>query len=271
MRRLILSLAILAAFYNNLPGQINEKQLLELMAKDDVATARQKVEEAVKRYPHSPVALYFQALLEVDAVRALELYKSLVKRFRSSEYAVKSLYRIGQFYFARGFYYSARKYFLDVIRTEPNSDLADKATYFAAKCLFAAGKRDSARQEFIQLKRHHPPQLLIALIDEDLATLNSSGPDRYAAPAAQTPGINDAQTGGYTVQIGSYLREENARSQKKYFALLGYPVEIKEIKKNSATYYRVFIGRFSEKAKAKKFAQAFKQKFGLKTHIVELK
>jgi cell division protein FtsN len=73
----------------------------------------------------------------------------------------------------------------------------------------------------------------------------------------------------YTIQIGAYSRYGNAESQKKYFSLRGYSVEIVRAKVNRRYFYKVYIGRFASESEAEKFGSTFKNKHGLQYRIVK--
>ncbi len=270
-----LTFPVLSSWIAFLPGQLHaqltEKQLLDLIATQSLREARLRVNEVAARYPDSPVALYFQALLESDANKAIEKYKRITERHPESVYSVKATYRLGQFYFARGFYYSARKYFLDVVQKQAPRAMLDGARYSAAKCLYAAGKLDSARSELEALRQTTTSQLYIALIDEDLQALRERATLNAAISEGASGSHTESGTGKiYTIQIGSYQQYENALSQKKYFSLLGYPVEIRTFERGEATFYRVLIGKFSSREVADRFGRAFKKKFAMNYRIVKL-
>ena len=250
-------------------AQITEKQLIDILAREPLAEARRKIDELATRHPDSPAVLYMQASITEDAQKAFERYKALAQKFPRNPYGVKAAYRIGQFYFARGFYYTARKYFQDVALAAPSPRLKDMAQYYAAKCLFAAGKRDSAKAEWQRLKQTTRSQLLLALLEDDLRAFNPGGTARLQSNGASAALLSDARTPQYAIQIGSFRKRENAESQKKYFGLLGYPVEIQVIERKKKPFYRVVIGQFENRDTAKKFGEAFKQKFQISYQIIK--
>ncbi|MDQ7054903.1 MAG: SPOR domain-containing protein [candidate division KSB1 bacterium] len=251
-------------------AQITEKQLIDLLARENLTRARLKINDLARRYPNSPAMLFMQASFTENAQEALELYKKLTQKFPNTRYGIKATYRIGQFYFARGFYYMARKYFKEVVRSPYNSGLKEMAQYYAAKCLFAAGKRDSARAEWLRLKQISQSQLLIALIEDDLRYFESRDRPESVVDGLGVYPPSVATQPRFAVQIGAYRKRENAESQKKYFGLLGYPVEIQEIVHKKKTQYRVILGKFHDRETAKKFGEAFKKKFQLSYHIIKL-
>jgi tetratricopeptide (TPR) repeat protein len=252
-------------------GQLTEKQILDLIAKEGIAVARSRVQRVAWKYPASPAVAYFAAILEENGSRAYERYRQVVARFHGSNYAARALYRMAQYNFAKGNYFTARKQFLDLKRIYPDFALNETAVYYAAKCLFAAGEVDSAAAELVRLARQAHSQLIINLASEDLEILQQrTGMVRSGRETAMplAPGAPDETL--YSVMIGSYSERENAESQKQYFALMGYPVEVKEVYQKKRTDYLVLIGRFKSKAEAERFGAAFKSRFGLKYRIVNV-
>ncbi len=246
-------------------SQINEKQILDLIAQNDLARAQKMVEEVWRRHPDSPAAHYYRALLIADAQKAFEAYQLVSDRFPDTVWGRKSAFRLAQFYFARGFYFTARKYFLDIARRD-SGPLGQRARYYAAKSLFAAGKRDSARTELRTLQRQTESQLLQALIEEDLHWYDENR--NLPGPVPLRPLARQQQL--FVLQIGSYRQKENAESQMKYFGLLGYPVQVESVQKKGKTYYRVLLGKFATRATAKRFGEAFKKRYGLSFRILPL-
>lgn len=267
------AIAVLSAILPfSLTAQITETQLLDLIARNDLETARAKVEQVARRFPTAPMTLYFKALLQTDASEAIELYRKIAKEHRESEFAPRAIYRMAQFYFARGFYHSARKNFLDAAEIVPGSSLAQKARYYAAKSLFAAGLYDEARKELRHIKDQSTSQLILSLASEDLENLSAKTKEKNAPfGPASVPVAKSAENGAYfSVQIGAFRNFDNASSQKKYFELLGYPVSVKQIVDRKITYYRVLIGKFRTRELAKDFAERFERSHKLKYQIIQL-
>lgn len=271
MKSVILGFCASLLFVQASFGQLTEKQILDLIAKDGIAVARTRLQRAAWQYPNSPAVAYFSAVLEEDGSLAYGRYQKVVARFKSSNYAARALYRMAQYNFARGNYFTARKQFLNLKQLFPTSALSETAEYYATKCLFAAGKVDSARAELVILAREARSQLIINLAREDLEVLQQKkdvGMTSREIAAPLAPGTVAAEI--YSVLIGSYSERGNAESQKQYFALMGFPVEVEEVYKKKRTDYLVLIGRFKSKAEAERFGAAFKSRFGLKYRIVNV-
>ncbi|MFQ5632256.1 MAG: SPOR domain-containing protein, partial [bacterium] len=199
-------------------------------------------------------------------------YNDILLLYRKSGYAPKALYKVAQYYFVKGYYFSARKNFLDIARSYPNSKDVSVSQYYAAKCLLATGKTDSARIEFKNILSKNFSNRISELSSEELKAIEEE--TRASVPVlspsqASQPNISQTEK-KYTIQVGAYSRFENAESQKKYYTLRGYAVEIARAKVNRRYLYKVYIGRFTNQTEAQRFASALKNKHGLSYRIVKL-
>lgn len=244
---------LLAAVLAPLAGraQIAEEEVLKLLAQYDLATARTKVNEICRKQPSSAAPAYTRALLTEDGEEAAALFDELLLRFRHAEHADRTTYRLAQYYFARGLYHSARKYFVDVMRWYPRSPLFGAAYYFAAKAWLAAGEIDSARIGLEGCASTYRSTWMAGLAQEDL---------NHLALAEAEPKPNSPTQ--FTVQIGAYSQRENALQQANRISALGYPVEVRERRQGKQELHLVWVGSFSTKEEAARYGDQLKGKIG---------
>lgn len=246
--------------------------------------AARHIKNAMKAHPNSAEAKFFLSLFEDNAENAVKQYRDMILLHKNSKYAPLAYFRIAQYYFAKGYYFSARKTFLEFAKWYPRSVLAERARYFAAKCLALSGKLDAAqielRKSIAALKQ---PELL-QLAREDLALLELKvkrrrRPDKRNEPVAagagsrnvkKTPVQSRLLAEHFAVQIGAYSDLRNAESQRKYFSLLGYKPEIAKIMRNGKTYYRVYVAKFATLNEAESYGRTFQKKYRLKYRIANL-
>ena len=114
-------------------SQISEPEILSLVAENQIAVAQERVRTAYQKNPNSALAAYYRALFEENADAATSSFQDVAKRFRSSEYAERALYRLGQYHFARGSYMRARQFFQELAANYPQSSWAAPGRYFAGK------------------------------------------------------------------------------------------------------------------------------------------
>ncbi|MCA9741118.1 SPOR domain-containing protein [candidate division KSB1 bacterium] len=257
-------------------AQSEENALLQLLANNDHAKAKAVVDLIAQRQPGSPKALFFQALVEKNADSAIKLYNDILLLHKNSPYAPKALYKVAQYYFVKGFYFSARKNFLDLIGHYPNLAVRQDASYYAAKCLLMTGKADSARIELQTLLASEPSQDVRELVQDDLDELQEEQ-QKSARMAAQVvpvkaapPKEQTAPPKNFTIQVGAFSNIENANSLKSALTKKGFAVEVVRVQVNRRYLYKVYVGRFARQAEAEQFAVAMESKFGLSYRIINL-
>lgn len=253
-------------------AQSEETEILALIANADTEGAKKKVDELSRRQPGTAKALYFKALIEKDAEQAIKIYNDILLLHRNSEYAPKAHYKVALYYFTKGFYFSARKNFLDVVKKYPRSQISDEASYYASKCLLVTGKPDSARMELKSIIAQNVSTTVRELVTEDLKILEpelNETPAEVNLPSPSQPSNHSNAKKNYTIQIGAYSRHENAESQKKYFELQGYQIEVVRERVNRRYLYKVYIGRYENQDEAERYARNIKNKYGLSYRIVK--
>lgn len=254
-------------------SQISEDEILALIAADDLVLARERVSEARRQSPNSAMAAYYGALLEEDADAAASAFLDFVSRFGSSEYHERALYRLGQYYFARGVYQRSRQYFVESANAPANSSLAGAARYYAAKALLVSGDLLGAKFELQNVAREFAGTWMADFAQEDLAqyalkSLPANQPpprleEKIAAPKIAPPAAprKEERTVENQTKTPASAKKEERKPE---------PVVPKksEAKSQPAAIYAVQVGAFLQRQNAedqkKRYAQA-----GYKTEVVE--
>ncbi len=244
------------------PAQISESEILSLLAANDLSTARARVREAQRQSPNSALVAYYSAFLEENAEIALPKFQELIKKFGSSEYALRAQYRVGQYYFARGSYHRARDAYLTLAQAHPESPLAAAAEYHAAKSLAILGENAPAYEELTAFVQKHPDAPLTAFAREDLESLPKISSAK-AERKTKSPKIS------YTVQTGAFTQKNNAASQQKIFIKAGYKTEVSEKRDGNKKYYVVWVGKFSSREEARDFADRLNSQHKVKGSVVQ--
>ncbi|MFN4131827.1 MAG: SPOR domain-containing protein [Caldimicrobium sp.] len=79
-------------------------------------------------------------------------------------------------------------------------------------------------------------------------------------------------TGFYTLQVGAFSHRDKAEELKKKAEKLGYYAQIKETTKDGKDLYKVYVGKYENRAQAEQSIAEIKTKLGIdKPFIVELK
>jgi tetratricopeptide (TPR) repeat protein len=243
-------------------SQVKEEDMLTLLEKNDLATARDKVHQVYRKYPSSATAAYFHALLQENADTAIKLFQEISTRFQNTVYAERALFRLGQYHFANGTYQRARQYFLNLLEQYPASNLAPQAAYGAAKSLLVIGNSPQIRDELSRCVEKYPGTWMANFAAEDLARLKMPANHHTSDPKKQP-------AAPYAVQIGAYASRENAASQQRSFAKAGYSASIKEKSEGRRTYYQVLVGEFTDRNQARAFADEIQRKYKLRCNVVK--
>lgn len=244
------------------PAQISEAEILSLLAANDLSAARARVREAQRQSPNSALVAYYSAFLDENAETALPKFQELVKKFGSSEYAVRAQYRVGQYYFARGSYHRAREAYLALAQAHPGSPLAAAAEYHAAKSLAILGENAPAYEELTAFVEKYPGAPLTAFAREDLESLPKISSVKTERKT-KSPQIS------YTVQTGAFTQKSNAVSQQKIFNKAGFKTEINEKRDGNKKYYVVWVGKFSSREEARAFADRLNRQHKVKGSVVQ--
>jgi hypothetical protein len=243
-------------------SQVSEEDMLALLEKNDLASAREKVSQVHRKYPGSATAAYFNALLEENADLAIKLFQEISTRFQNTVYAERALFRLGQYHFADGTYHRARQYFSTLLEQYPASNLAPQAAYYAAKSLLIIGNSPQIRDELSRCAEKYPGTWMANFAADDLTRLKAAGYHQASDSKKQPPAP-------YTVQIGAYASRENAANQQRSFSQAGYSALIKEKKEGRRIYYQVLVGEFTNRNQARAFADEVQRKYKLRCNVVK--
>lgn len=117
--------------------------------------------------------------------------------------------------------------------------------------------------------------LVTERIQASLATSAPEAPPKPAAPVAKSPDLEkfptSAPTGRYTVQVGSYPTEEDAKSRVAALRAMGFPYayfSTKTFRDVKDTWYRVWLGYFPDDASAKKSGELLQKRGEVKNYLV---
>lgn len=192
-------------------GQITEEEILALIAANDLVLARERVQQARRDAPSSAMSAYYSALLEDDADAAASAFIDFIKRFEDSAYADRALYRLGQYYFARGTYNRSRQYFVELVNKHANSPLAASARYQAAKALLLSNDLYGAKTELENVARQYPGTWMAKFAQEDL---QQDALKSLPANAAPPPRLEEKVVTAKTETPAAPRKEEPRVEQK---------------------------------------------------------
>lgn len=220
-----------------------------------------------KTNPDHPTVLYLKGLFEKDASKAIEYYKNVYNHHKNSVFADEAIFRIAQYYYSISDYVNARKFLSIFLKEFNNSPLKDRIQYLFCQTVYAQGKEDSARiflQAFIKNVRNSPFVNLAVIDLESPAMWNQSNLSREK----MTDPVSRSKY-RYSIQIGAFTVEKNAKSVKEKFEKDSHYVEIKEKNINNRIFYAVWIGRFDNREGAMIYANTYIEKYNIDYKIVK--
>lgn len=245
-------------------SQTGDFSLVDTLKENDTEATKAKVAAFIEKNKGTEQAILLSALTEENARKAVESYTQLYTKFPQSQNAELAFYRIGQYYYSRGLYVSARKQFLKLIEKFPESLLVDDAMYLAASSLCAARKYSSCHAELSNFLEQYPRSIYRKLIKQDLKEIQSSSNQPLLASKAPMT----ITEGNYILQIGVFKNEANALKLKSYFSKLGFPTEIRQKNDNRRILFQVVLGSFQTEGEARAFGERIKKDYGKPYRIV---
>ena len=252
---------------------------LALFEAGEHAKAHEKLSAYLASHPDSPRALFYLGRTETDGAQAQELFRMFMAKHPKHELADDALFQIAQYYYARGFYVTARQHLLRLLDTYPKSNLGDRALYRLGLTFLATDEFEAARKRFARMMKRHPespwtPYAKMGMVDAYF------GEERYekairVAEALLTEKKNDPVKSNvlYALaqcydKLGKKVPAEAARSRiarecpKSYEATLIplLPVKTEEDSSDSRNApcesepYTVQVGAFGNPANATRLA-----------------
>ncbi len=129
---------------------------LALFEAGEHAKAHEKLSAYLASHPDSPKALFYLGRTETDGAQAQDLFRMFMAKHPKHALADDALFQIAQYYYARGFYVTARQHLLRLLDTYPESNLGDRALYRMGLTLLATDEFEAARTRFARMVERHP-------------------------------------------------------------------------------------------------------------------
>jgi tetratricopeptide (TPR) repeat protein len=227
---------------------------------DDYEELKRLLPSHISIYPDDPHVIFFRGLIETDPAQAVKFYQRVVNDFPTSRFVDHAMFRLGQYYYFEGEYLRARRYFSNLFRKYPDSDLRDDAQYLYCQSILADGKVDSAKlflKAFVQNAKRSP------FVDAAILDVESLG---GLAQEELTKPSKKERVAEYSIQVASYKNVNDAQNAKQKLARVFPHVKIGERTLGNTTYHRVLIGKFDSKEKAADYARLY-----IKPHLSEYK
>lgn len=228
---------------------------------------RKKIEHIIRNNPGTVEAIFFGAIIETNAENSIVAYNKVVEKFPRSDFAAKSLFKLGQYNYSKGLYVSARESFLKLLNDFPDSPLFAKSAYFAASCLCASKKINECSDELKRFISEHDDSELLNLAQLDYEELRP-GPQQFTVSPKELRFDKNAK---FTLQMGVFTKPNNAMNYRNFFTKLNLPAVIRKRKMRNKPIYFVLIGSFQDKNTAEKMGEKLRHQHGKPYRVVKIK
>ncbi len=212
---------------------------LKNIEKGNKEAVQSELPKLLKEYPNSSNVLFLKAVLTENGQEAVAIYGDIVKNYPKSKYADASLYRIYTYYYALGMY-GAAKTFLNKLKKDyplsPYIGIAEKEIPAKDKVLVNVKTANDSSSESSTRKK------LSSNIDKTF----------------------------YSVQAGAFTILTNAQSLQETFQGAGYFSIIQNKTVGGTDFHVVYVGKYTDSAKAQKLLQYVNSKFSLNGRVVKL-
>lgn len=166
-------------------------------------------------------------LKEANYLRASDIFEIILKEFKNSSFEEEARLGLADTYFLRGEYNKAAGLYKDLLSKNYRTKLAGLVYYRLSQCAFKTGNTREGEDYLRKLKKEFPLSL------ETIANKDLGSPINY-----------------YTVQIGLFSRNQNAKNLMQRLTQGKYPAYLEESNLQGKIAYRVRVGKFSSRQEA---------------------
>jgi cell division septation protein DedD len=236
------------------------QDLVKLIETGKTAEARQRLDRMEKERK-SPE----QLMSNGDS--AAHVYERFLMLYPESRFGDEACIRLAQHKFSQGLYQSALRPLRQLMQKYPDSPILDKCLFTAGLCYFNSNKMDSAAVFFKNAAARSPNSDAGRSAKDRLAAMGVSAAVAVnTAPREDT--VSEPPIPRYAVQVGAFANQTNAVMRKSFFERAGYPVELRQKRKDGTTLVLVWIGTYATVDEARQTGEKLKTKYGLSYHLV---
>jgi cell division septation protein DedD len=195
------------------------------------AEVKKQIPTLLKKNPNDASLLYLDAAVTPDGERAADKYTSLLQRYPKCKYADAAMYRLYGYYCARGMDKKANQILADIKQKFPKSKYLKQTE---------SGAPEVAKSELPAVKPAEKPKTVTEL----------------------------PRKSKFTIQIGAFLSETNAKALRDRVAKDNILVNIKEKDIGGSMFYIVYAGGYSDDKTAQKAIPTFNSNYSVKGRVV---
>jgi cell division septation protein DedD len=213
---------------------------LKQIESGDKQEAVQKLPALKSEYPNSPSVMFLEGVLTENGEDAVAIYSKIVNSYPGSKYADAALYRVYSYYFALGFYETAKEHLNKLQKNYPESP-------------------------YIKIAERNIPSE-----DEFTSTQLRDNKVDKTDDDKKEPVVQPAGKYNFTIQAGAFSKLSNAHALRDDFKDSGFFTEIKEKIVGGTAFHVVFVGQFNSEEDAKNFLQVINREYKLDGRVLKL-
>jgi len=171
-------------------------------------------------------------LKDGNLLRASDIFEIILGESKSGRFREEAMFGLADTYLLREDFTNAENYYLNLMKSNPDSKLKAQVYYRLAQIKFKQGNTQQA-EEYMNLVKRDFPAIPELKSDKALPVFSDSGNRAY-----------------YTVQIGAFSKGINARNLRDKLIKKGYDAYVEELNSTGNGSYRVRIGKFKSRTQA---------------------
>jgi|GEM_PF-4069166 len=248
IQKIFLCVCILFAMVDAEEHQLAQAE--NLYYSDQMSELQSTLPALLESFPNHSSVMFYQALFENDAEKALSLYNTIHNQHPHSKFADDALFRVGQFYHTKGQLDKADSVYNELLSVYPKSDILDEVAYAQCQGLLDREKYDSAKTHLRHFLQFFPRSELTDAAVWDLENLQQDIDKETLREAVEQKHV-------YSVQIGVLRHLNNAKRVQRELGEKFNDVHIREQQLGNDKLYALSIGQFDKREKAEQFAIRF--------------
>jgi len=207
---------------------------------------------------------FLKGLIEFDGEKSKKFFENYYLNFPDNKYADDSVVRVAEYYYSSGLYVQSSDWYKKIALDYPKSKHFQKSVSYFLNSLIISGYKDTANY-YVQKFRKEYPRLKFST--EYIVESKVNEKIKKKSNSKNVKGKSK-----FSVQIGSFVNYDLAKSKKTILNNEGFLCRIDEILVDGKVLYSVRIGIFGSHDLARKEQKRLISRIGLyDSIIVELK
>ena len=217
--------------------------------------SKDEIQALIKKYNNHDQILVLMGLSEYNGETAVDYFESYYNQKQTDEYMDFVIKKIADFYYARGMYITASKWYEKIPESYPDSKYLKSGINYYINSLLISGNFDEAEDK-IDLYKEKFPNILFNENNENISKTEKNKETKLKKNLT------------FSVEIGNYDNYNTALNYKKMLSKEGFLCRIEDVMINNKKYYSLKIGFYKNKKTANNILKRLKSRVGINTAII---